>query len=89
MGYASLRALATIFEMDVDVLEQELYSMDKVISHYKDYPFWVRFTLGKGWLSYSRLQLSKIESFLAPTGIILCGISYYSLCSGGIYSDGR
>ena len=72
VSYASLRSLAATFKIDVDILEQELYTMDKVIHEYKDFPFWVRFTLGSGCFSYSRQQFIKIERFLAPVGILFC-----------------
>ncbi len=63
VSFASLRALATVFEIDVDQLEQELYTMDTVIKEYKDYPFLVRFACGRGWFSASRKELKKIELF--------------------------
>lgn len=62
-SYASLRSLAAAVDMDVDILEQEIYAMDKVINEYKDFPFWVRFACGKGWFSASRHELHKIELF--------------------------
>ncbi len=71
VSYASLRALATVLELNVDELEQELYSMDKVIKEYQDYPFWLRFYLGSGWFSASRKEFKKTEIFFLIMGIIL------------------
>lgn len=65
VGYSSLRALALFFEMDIDELEQELYSMDKIITEYKDYPLWVRLIMGSGWFSATRRELQKVEIFFA------------------------
>jgi transcriptional regulator with XRE-family HTH domain len=63
VSYGTLRALATTFNINVDELEEELYSMKKVIENYDAYPFWVRFTCGRGWFSASRKELIKIEMF--------------------------
>ena len=63
VSYASLRSLAAAIDIDVDILEQELYAMDKVINEYKDFPFWIRFACGSGWFSASRHELHKIELF--------------------------
>lgn len=74
VSYASLRSLATAFEINVDVLEQELYSMDKIIKEYKDYPFWLRLYLGSGWFGASRHELKKTEVFFLIVGVILGGV---------------
>ena len=63
VGYASLRALAKYFEIDVDDLEMELYSMDKIIHEYKDYPLWLRLYVGSGWFSATRKEFRRIEIF--------------------------
>ena len=74
VSYASLRSLAAAFEINVDKLEQELYSMDKIIKEYKDYPFWLRFYLGSGWFAATRNELKKTEVFFLIIGIILGGV---------------
>lgn len=73
VGYASLRALAAALDINVDELEQELYSMDKLIQQYKDYPLWVQLYMGSGWLSASRNELKKTEVFFLCVGVILGG----------------
>lgn len=70
VGYASLRALAVVFNVNVDSLEQELYSMDKMIHLYKEYPLWLRLYIGSGWFSASRQEFRKIEIFFLVMGII-------------------
>jgi len=72
VGYASLRALAVVFDINVDKLEQELYTMDNIINEYKDYPFWVRFACGRGWFSASRSELIKIELFALFFSALCC-----------------
>jgi transcriptional regulator with XRE-family HTH domain len=63
VGFASLRALAKTFNINVDLLEQELYSMDNIINEYKDFPLWLRLYIGSGWFSATRKEFQKIEIF--------------------------
>jgi len=63
IGFASLRALAKTFDINVDLLEQELYSMDNIIKEYKDFPLWLRLYIGSGWFSASRKEFQRIEIF--------------------------
>jgi transcriptional regulator with XRE-family HTH domain len=86
VSYTSLRALATVFDFNVDTLEQELYSIDKVIIEYKDYPFWLRLYLGSGWLSANRNELKKTEVFFLVVGFLFAGVwTVTSLMDIGIY----
>ncbi len=75
ISYASLRALADVFEVDVDKLELELYAMDKTGENYKELPLWVRLMLGRGWVSSSRRELIITEIILVCLGIVLVGLS--------------
>ncbi len=75
ISYASLRALADVFEVDVDKLEMELYAMDKTGEDYRELPLWVRLMLGRGWVSSSRRQLVFTEIVLVFLGILLVGLS--------------
>ena len=75
ISYASLRALADVFEVDVDKLELELYAMDKSGKDYRELPLWVRLTLGRGWVSSSRRELYFTEIILVGLGILLVGLS--------------
>ena len=86
VGYASLRALAAAFEINVDELEQELYSMDEIVKEYKDYPLWLRVYLGSGWFSASRSEFKKTEIFFLVVGFLLAGVWIVtSLMDIGIY----
>lgn len=46
VSYASLRALAATFEINVDLLERELYAMNTTKDEYVEKPLWVRLVLG-------------------------------------------
>jgi len=71
VSYASLRALASVFEVDVDKLELELYAMDKTHTEHRELPLWVRLVLGRGWSSSSRRELHFTEIVLMVLGFIL------------------
>ena len=75
ISYASLRALADVFEVDVDKLELELYAMDKTSNEYRELPLWVRLILGRGWVSSSRRELRLTEYILVALGVLLVGLS--------------
>ena len=81
VGFASLRALASFFDKNVDVLEQELYSMENVIKEYKDFPLWLRLYIGSGWLSATRQEFKKIELFF----VICSGLTGAIWFSGFFY----
>ena len=74
MSYASLRSLAASFDINVDELEQELYSMDKIIKEYKHYPLWLRLYLGSGWFTATRNEFKKIEVFFLIVGTVFAGV---------------
>jgi transcriptional regulator with XRE-family HTH domain len=63
IGYTSLHALATVFKINVDTLEQELYTMEKSSSAYKDLPLWIRLYIGSSWYAASRKEFQKFEFF--------------------------
>ncbi|MEM9530871.1 MAG: helix-turn-helix domain-containing protein [Pseudomonadota bacterium] len=75
ISYASLRAIAEVFEVDVDKLELELYAMDKTGNDYRELPLWVRLMLGRGWVSATRRQLLLTEIILVALGVVLVGIA--------------
>lgn len=74
VSYASLRSLAVAFEINVDELERELYSMDKIIKEYQDYPFWLRLYLGSGWFTATRDEFKKTEVFFLIIGFVLASV---------------
>lgn len=76
VGYASLRALAHEFQVDVDELEQELYAMKDNANDYRELPLWVRIYLGKGWRAASRQTFLSAERGMLVLSILL-GIGYF------------
>lgn len=74
ISYASLRSLAAALNINVDKLEQELYSMDKIITEYNDFPLWLRLYLGSGWFTATRSEFKKTEVFFLILGAILTGV---------------
>lgn len=74
IGYASLRALASEFNINVESLEQELYAIEKTSSEYKDLPLWLRLYIGSGWFSAKREEFKKIEIFF-----VLCSFCFLAV----------
>ena len=64
VSYSSLRALANVFDVDVDQLEWELYAMNKSSSEFSESPLWVRVFLRKKWYSSSRKWSLVFEKVL-------------------------
>jgi transcriptional regulator with XRE-family HTH domain len=78
VGYASLRALAAVFDLDVDKLEQELYSMDKVKCGFFELPIVASILFGKGnWKGSTRSRAERIERFFFIV-FLLCFIVWFS-----------
>jgi len=83
VGFTSLRALAAIFEIGVDTLEQKLYSMDNLVKAYKDFPLWGRILCGSGWYAASRRELQKTEIFfLVMTAFFSTAWTYATVIDG-------
>lgn len=67
VSYASLRALAVTLELNVDLLERELYAMNTTKDEYIEKPLWVRLMFGLpilGQLNSSDLRRHE-ASFVA------------------------
>jgi len=72
VSYASLRALAATFEMDVDVLERELYAMKQSADDFVEIPRWVRVWTNTYWFGGprpSRRQAHIAEAICMGGGI--------------------
>jgi transcriptional regulator with XRE-family HTH domain len=61
VSYASLRALATTLELNVDLLERELYAMNKQSDEFIESPLWIRLFLQKSWTNLTRGLAQKLE----------------------------
>ena len=75
VSYASLRALADSFNLNVDELEKELYAMNNKVEDFMEIPLWIRVSMGRGWFSVSRREHQKIEIFFIISGILVCLLS--------------
>jgi transcriptional regulator with XRE-family HTH domain len=80
VSYASLRALAATLEMDVDLLERELYAMKQSTDDFVEVPRWVRLLSDGSWLGIppmSRRQAHVAEALAIGFGIILLMASFF------------
>jgi transcriptional regulator with XRE-family HTH domain len=79
VSYASLRSLAATFDMDVDVLERELYAMKQAADEFVEIPRWVRrfntFWHG-GTPRVSRRQAHFMEAFCIGGGLLFLALSF-------------
>jgi transcriptional regulator with XRE-family HTH domain len=70
VSYASLRALAATFDLNVDLLERELYAMNTTKDEYIEKPLWVRLMFGLPSLGrLSRSGLIRHEASLVAYAI--------------------
>ena len=79
VSYASLRALAAIFEVDVDVLERELYAMKQSTDDFVEVPRWARLWTNAHWYGGprpSRRQALLAEAFCMGGGIVFFAASF-------------
>jgi len=80
VSYSSLRALAATLEIDVDLLERQLYAaMSGSSDEFVETPRWVRLLSGKGWLEgprVSRRDAQKAEALLMTCAIVLLSTSF-------------
>ena len=74
VSYASPRALAATFEIEVDALERELYAMKKSAEDFVEIPRWVR--LLKGALSYGAPPPSRRQAYLYEALAMGCGVAF-------------
>jgi transcriptional regulator with XRE-family HTH domain len=68
VSYASLRALAATFEIDVDLLERELYAVNRPTDEFVEIPRWVRLLSDRRWFGgrgLSRRDVLIVEAFCA------------------------
>jgi transcriptional regulator with XRE-family HTH domain len=74
VSYASLRALAAVFEIDVDQLERKLYASSKSIDDdFVEVPRWLRVLNGEGWLKGpfpGRRDIHVLEAALISLAVI-------------------
>ena len=79
VSYASLRTLAATLEMDVDLLERELYAVNKPEDDFVEIPRWVRLLDGKRWFGgrgLSRRDVRVIEALCLGCAVICFAASF-------------
>lgn len=79
VSYASLRALAATFETDVDLLERELYAMNKPADDFVEMPRWVRLVNDRLWFGGPRLSRRDahwIEALCIACALIVFATSF-------------
>lgn len=79
VSYASLRALATAFKTDVDLLERELYAVTQSTDEFVEIPRWVRLLHDKLWFGgprLSRRDFLRIEVLSLVFALIAFGVSF-------------
>jgi transcriptional regulator with XRE-family HTH domain len=79
VSYASLRALAATLEMDVDLLERELYAMKQSTVDFVEIPRWVRLLTDGRWMGappISRRQAHVHEAICMGLGIVFLAASF-------------
>jgi transcriptional regulator with XRE-family HTH domain len=82
VSYASLRALAVTLEMDVDLLERELYAMNQPTDDFVEVPTWVRLFKNAGggrWMGakpLSRRQAYVEEALCVSGGVVFLVASF-------------
>lgn len=77
VSYASVRALAATFDVNVDLLERELYAMNTAKDEYIEKPLWVRLVLGLPSLSrLGRSALIRHEASLVTYAFVAYATSF-------------
>jgi transcriptional regulator with XRE-family HTH domain len=80
VSYASLRSLAATFDINVDLLERELYAMTTTKDEYIEKPLWVRLVLGLPSLGrLDRPGLLRHEASLVAYAIFAYAASFIIL----------
>lgn len=77
VSYASLRALATAFKTDVDLLEREFYAVKLSADEFIEIPRWVRLLHDKVWWGgprLSRRDFLVVEALCLVFAVIGVGI---------------
>lgn len=78
VSYASLRALAKSFEINVDLLEQELYAMKNSADDFVEIPRWIRAL--NAWpfegSRLSRKEVHAVEVLCIVMAVIVFAVSF-------------
>lgn len=75
ISFRSLRALASVFSIEVDELEQELYAMNTQSEEHIESPLWVRILLSHCWGATNKSALLRVEKGLVLAGCLCLIVS--------------
>jgi len=79
VSYATLRALAIAFKIDVDVLERELYAVNQPTDEFVEIPRWLRLLHDRLWFGgprLSRRDFLVIEALCGVFAVIAITVSF-------------
>jgi transcriptional regulator with XRE-family HTH domain len=79
VSYATLRALATAYKTDVDLLEREFYAVKQSADEFVEIPRWVRLLNDKLWFGgprLSRRDFLVIEAMCIVFAVIAVTVSF-------------
>jgi transcriptional regulator with XRE-family HTH domain len=79
VSYATLRALATAFKIDVDLLEREFYAVKQSTDEFVEIPRWVRLMNDRLWFGgprMSRRDSLVIEALCVVFAVIALAVSF-------------
>jgi transcriptional regulator with XRE-family HTH domain len=74
----SLKCLAAVFEVDISILKQETFMIDKNSDPWKNLPIWMKWWFFFNYLSFKPLRKSTIRGlvFCHATGFLFCIYGY-------------
>jgi transcriptional regulator with XRE-family HTH domain len=79
VSYATLRALATAFKIDVDLLEREFYAVKQSADEFVEIPRWIRLLNDRLWFGgprLSRRDFLVIEALCVVFAVIAFAVSF-------------
>jgi transcriptional regulator with XRE-family HTH domain len=85
VSYATLRALAATYEVDVDLLEREFYAVNKPTDDFVEIPRWVRLLDDTRWFGSpgpSRKDAHLIEAIIVGAAVALFVASLFVTSDG-------
>jgi len=77
VSYASLRALATAFKTDVDVLELEFYAMPTSRDEFVEIPRWMRLVSDR--LYFGGPRLNRRDALLIEAFCVVCAVVAFAV----------
>jgi transcriptional regulator with XRE-family HTH domain len=76
VSYASLRALATAFRAEVDLLEREFYAVNQPTDEFVEIPRWVRLLSDR--LSFPGPRLTRRDFLIVEAVNIVCAVIVFA-----------